>query len=269
MRFFLAAHGNRPLFHAVPEACFLHNPAAALDDVNLPVQFVIDGLLNELEGINVLQFGSGSVLLFAHSPHGYIGVASQAAFFHVAIADVQIFQDLLQPGQVIVSLRRRTNIRGRHDFYQRHAASVEVQMRVSAGIRKPLVQGFSGVFFHMDALYSNFLSGAVHGNFNVAVLRQRPVVLGDLIALREIRIKVILARPLRFRIDAAVEPDCSSGGNADGDAVQHRKRAGQSQAHRTGIHIRRLAEFCGARTEQFGVRQELGMTFQSDDGFVP
>src|SRR5204862_55797 len=50
--------------------------------------------------------------------------------------------------------------------------------------------------------------------------------------------------------------------------VQHRKRAGEAQAHRADVGVRRRAERGGAPAERFGARQELGVDLQTDDGLV-
>ena len=50
-------------------------------------------------------------------------------------------------------------------------------------------------------------------------------------------------------------------------AIEHRQRAGQPEAHRTDVRVRRRAERGRTAAEDLGGRQQLGVDLQPDDGF--
>ena len=54
---FLGAHSVGALLAAVPKARFLVDGSAAFHNLNLPVDFIRQRLLQEAEGIQVLHFG--------------------------------------------------------------------------------------------------------------------------------------------------------------------------------------------------------------------
>src|SRR5262249_5359301 len=105
-------------------------------------------------------------------------------------------------------------------------------------------------------------------NLDESVLRQRPVVLRDLIAFRQVRVKIILAGPLRFRVDRAIQADSRLDRHGYSDAIQYRQGAGQTQTPPARIHVGRVAGARGTRTEKFGPSEELGVTFQPNDSFI-
>ena len=59
---FLGTHGAGFLLLRVEQARLLHHLATALDDQDLALDLVVDRLLDEAEGIDVLQLGAGAEL---------------------------------------------------------------------------------------------------------------------------------------------------------------------------------------------------------------
>ena len=55
--------------------------------------FIINRLFDKTEGIQILDFRSGSKLLLAFGADGDVGIAAHVAFFHVTAADPQGGQD--------------------------------------------------------------------------------------------------------------------------------------------------------------------------------
>src|SRR5678816_1300225 len=106
MGLFLAPHRDCAFLIAIPQPCLLNDATAAFENIGLPIEFVIDGFANEAEGVDILEFGSGSELLRALEPNRNIGIATQTAFFHVAVADVEIFEDLLETSEIVVGFFR-------------------------------------------------------------------------------------------------------------------------------------------------------------------
>src|SRR5207253_1039229 len=92
--------------------------------------------------------------------------------------------------------------------------------------------------------------------------------LGDLVALGEIRIEVVLAGEPVSGPDSAIQGQPGPNGELDGVAVQNRQAAGETQTGGTGLAVRRHPEPGATATEQLGLREQLGMNLQADDRFI-
>ena len=88
---FLAAHGQGDTAGGVEQPRFLHHAAAAVQHVTLALHLVGDGLLDVAKRIEVLDLGSRAQGVGTHRAQGDVGIAAQAAFFHVAVTHVEIF----------------------------------------------------------------------------------------------------------------------------------------------------------------------------------
>ena len=84
---FLDSHALGELFALIPEAGFLHNWFARLNGLDLPLNFILTGLLDRREGIHVLDFHLDAKGGVRSLPHRDIDVAAQRALLHVAIRD--------------------------------------------------------------------------------------------------------------------------------------------------------------------------------------
>src|SRR5215510_9781867 len=93
--------------------------------------------------------------------------------------------------------------------------------------------------------------------FDRAALGKRAVVLRDLIALRQIGIKIIFPREDRFGVYLKIESERGLTRHLHGLAVERRQRAGQTQADRTGVTVRLLPEFGRTAAENFRIGFEL------------
>ena len=124
------------------------------------------------------------------------------------------------------------------------------------------------IVFHMDASDSDALGRSVHRNVDPAVLGQRLLVLGDLVALGQIGIKVILAGKAGNRADATVERQRGLNRQFDGSRVQHRQGARQTQADRTNIAVWFRAETGGAAAKNLRRGGQLHVYFEADHRFV-
>ncbi len=99
VRLFLRAHRARLALVGIVQARFLLDLAAALEQLDLALDFVIDGALDEAERVDVLDLGAGAELGLADRAHGDVRVAAERAFLHVAVADLEVAHqrvDLLQ-----------------------------------------------------------------------------------------------------------------------------------------------------------------------------
>jgi hypothetical protein len=86
VRVLLAPHHPRLAGIRVEEHGGLRDLAAFLDFADLPLDLVVDGFLEEAEGVQVLDLAAGAEGL-ARTAHRDIGVAAEGAFLHVAVAN--------------------------------------------------------------------------------------------------------------------------------------------------------------------------------------
>ena len=121
--------------------------------------------------------------------------------------------------------RRRAHVGLADDLDERHAAAVVVDVGPAIGVGKPFVQRLARVLFHVDARQADPRRAAAGGDLEAAAERQRPLVLRDLIALRQVRIEVVLPREDRRRLHVAAERQRRLDRVVDRLAVEHRQRA--------------------------------------------
>ena len=108
------------------------------------------------------------------------------------------------------------------------------------------------------------------GDVQPSVDSERLLVLGDLIALGQVGVEVVLAGEDAGGLDAAVQRQRRPHGVGDGDLVDDRQGAGEPEAdfaHR-GVGCGFGGSDDGAAAEHLGAGLELGVDLQPDDGFV-
>ena len=89
------------------------------------------------------------------------------------------------------------------------------------------MQALARVFFQVHAGDTDFFRRAIDLDFNQPMLRQRLVKLGNLIALGQIGIEIVLAGEDRSFVDAAVQRHSRERGKLHGFTVQHGKSPGK------------------------------------------
>ncbi len=105
------------------------------------------------------------------------------------------------------------------------------------------------------------------GTTNVPRAAERRVVLGDLVALGQVGIEVVLAVEDRVRRDLAAEREAELHGPVHGLAVEHGQRAGMREADRAGARVRLGAPLVRAAAEHLRARLQLHVDLEADDGF--
>ena len=126
VRIFLAAHRPRLVPVGIEEPGFLHDGAALLDQLDLPAHFELDRLLEEAEAVEVLDLAARSELRRAGPAHRYVRVAAEASFLHVAVADVDPFDERVQCLRVRDCLGGAAHVGLGHDLEKRCAGSVQI-----------------------------------------------------------------------------------------------------------------------------------------------
>ncbi len=268
MRFFLAAHRDGDPRRSVPEPCFLRDPPAALQHLDLPLDLVLERLLQEAERVQVLDFGLGPERIRPSRAHRDVRVAAQASLLHVAVVDAKPDENRAQPCEEFGGVGRRPQVGLRHDLDERRAAAVVVDVGLAVGIDEALVQRLAGVFLEVDAGDAHAPGPAAGLELERPLARQRPFVLRDLIALRQIGIEVVLAREDRQLVDAAAERQTRADAELDGHPIEDRERSRKTQADGADVRVRRRAECGAAAAENLGSGEELGVDFQADDWLV-
>ena len=239
--------------------------AARGHHIDLPRDFVFEGALHVAERVEVLELRLDAECLLAGRPHRYVRVTAQAALFHVAVVDADCHEDGAQPRKELRGVRRRSEVRLRDDFDEGHAAAIEIEVGAPVGVGKAFVQRLPGVLFHVHPDDADTLGRALRLEFDLASRGQRPVVLRDLIALRQVGIEVVLPGENGDRLDGGAERVRGAHRVLHGAPVQDRQGAGQTQAHRAHVDVRRCAERGAAATKDFAGCQQLTMDLEADD----
>ena len=250
----------------VPEPGLLDDPLAAVERVCLAPHLVLERALNVAERVHVLDLDLGAEIDRACGLQRDVGVATQRAFFHVAVAHAEVDDHRAEGAQVGGRLLRRADLRLADGLHERHARPVEIHEARLRGLERPLVHELADVLLEVQPLDADGARRAV-GQIDLepALARQRLLVLGDLEILRHVRVVVVLAREATREVDAAVERERGAHAVFDRAAVDHRQRARHALAHGTRLRVRRRAERRRTTAEHLGARGELGVDFEPDD----
>ncbi len=186
----------------VPQARLLHDALAALEQIGLARDLVLDRRLDVLEGVHVLELGLRAQLGLAAQPHRHVGVAAQRALLHVAVGDRQPAHELTDGAQIGRRLGRRAQLGLAHDLDQRHARAVVVDQRIG---RAGHVRVLAGVLFHVNAVEAYFAQLPVEDELDAAALAQGLVHLRDLKSLGRVGIEIVLAREAAERANLALQ----------------------------------------------------------------
>ena len=151
------------------------------------------------------------------------------------------------------------------DFHQRHAGAIEVDERHRGML---VVQQLAGVLLEVKPLDADPRRLAVrHVDHNLAFADDRRFVLADLVALRQIRIEVVLAVEHRLEVDLGLQPEPGAHRLAHAFLVDHRQHAGHGGIDERHMRVRLAAERGRCAGKQLGLRGHLGMHFHADDHF--
>ena len=126
-----------------------------------------------------------------------------------------------------------------------------------------VVQALAGVLLQMQPLDPDLLGRAVgQVDLDHALAHDRVLVLRNLVALRQVLIKVVLAVEYRAQVDLRVEPEARAHRLLDAALVdhwQHARHGGIDQRH-LGVGV--STERGRSAGKKLGVGDDLGMDFQ-------
>src|SRR5262245_16238030 len=250
----------------VPEPGLLDQALPRDDGAGLAAELVLDGVLDVAEGVHVLDLDLGAERGRACRPHRHVGVAPEAPFLHVAVADLVILQDGAQGAEIGTGLGGAAHVGLAHDLEERNAAAVEVDQAAAA---VGVVDVLPGVLLHVDAGQADASRRAVDHDLEPAGAAQWLLVHADLVALREVRVEVVLAREARVGRDLAAGGETGADGELDDAAVEHRQDAGHAEADLADVGVGWCAEGRRAAAEDLGAREQLRVHLEPDDGLEP
>ena len=135
-----------------------------------------------------------------------------------------------------------------------------------------VVHQLAGVLLDMDALDPDDLVFRDAGLFicidqQLPFTHDRMVQLADLIALRKIGIKVVLAIEPAVFVDLRLDCHAGTHGLADAFAVGNRKHAGHRSIDEADLRVGLGTESRAGTAEQLGVGRDLRVDFQADHDF--
>ena len=243
--------------------------AAILEHLFLTLDLVVDGVLEVLEGVDVLHLRAGAELFRTGRAQGDVDVGAQVTLFHAAVRDVDVLHDGLDLLHVGAGLFGGAQVRLGDDLKKRHTRAVVVDVaRRGVLDGRARVDELAGVFFHVDARQADALLLAVDIDVDPAVLSDRQIVLRRLPVLRQVRIVVVLAVELAVLVDRAVRREAGLDAELDDALVDRRQDARQAEADRADVRVLLRAEARGAAAENLRFRLELAVDLKANDCFV-
>ena len=264
------AHQKRLARAIIPAARLLLQFFAACERLCLPLHFVSEGAPDRADRVHVLDLDLRAEFLLGRGPDRDIAVATQLAFLHVRVADRAVNQDLFERREKGERFLGRIDFGLAHDLHQRRARAVEIDRGVIFEMKT-----FRDIFLQVNADERHFflrrrnlllrvlwISEVVQRH--AAVRAQRQIVLGNLIVLRHVRIEITFAIELAERRDVAPEHQSGQDREPERFVVHHWQRAGQPEASRTSVRVRRRSEFHPATAEHFRARLELDVHFETN-----
>ena len=174
----LATHGEGDAALGIPCARFLNDVTAVLKYLGLTLDFVVDGILKCLEGVDVLHLRARAQLVRADGTQRDVDIRTEIPLLHAAVGDIDVLHDRLDLLHVGARFFRRGHIRLRDDFKQGDTRTVVIHVgRGGVLDRRAGVHEFPCVLLHMDAGQTNALLARLRVNIHPTVLRNRKVEL--------------------------------------------------------------------------------------------
>ena len=191
---------------------------------------------------------------------------------HAGVGNAQGCNELTQRGNVGLSHLGRAltgaNDRLGNDLNERNARTVAIHQgrrgAVNTAVCTTEVGQLAGVFLHVGTLDFHAPLGAVFQHYvQVAVIGNRLVVLGNLVVLRLVRVKVILAGKAGGLRNGAIKRQANLDGALHALGVNYRQRTGQAQGDRVNVGIRRCVEVRRRGRKHLGFRIQLYVDFHA------
>src|SRR6266851_38490 len=128
------------------------------------------------------------------------------------------------------------------------------------------MQQFARILLEVEPLYAHGHGLAVrHVEDDFALADHRRLVLADLIALRQIRVEIILAIEHRIQVDPRFESKPGADGLLDAFVIDHRQHARHGGIDERNVRVGLAAERSRSPRKELRLRGHLGMNFHAND----
>ena len=269
LRLLLRAERRSRLVGGVEVHRLLHDLPARLVDLDLALDLALDPLRREAERVHVLELGAGAELVGALGANRDVDVEAERALLHLRVGDPELDDGLAQQLEEALRVVGGVEVGRGHDLDERRPGPVEVDERVlracDAALGAADVDVLRRVLLEVRADDPD-LDVALGGRQReLAVDAERLVVLGDLVALRQVGIEVVLAVEDRVLDDAAAERVAEEDRHLDRAPVWHGQRAGvrETDGARARVLGREVLELAAA--EHLRPRLQVDVDLEADD----
>jgi len=130
-----------------------------------------------------------------------------------------------------------------------------------------IVGELAGVLLHVDAPDADALPRAADLDLDVTVLSDGQFVLGDLVALGQVGVEIVLTREAALAGDRAAGGERHAQGIVHHGPVEHGQHPRHAQADRAGVGVGRRAELGRTAAENLGSGLELGVNLKTNHRF--
>jgi hypothetical protein len=250
-----------------PAAGLLDQWLAGIEGDGLSLDLEVDGALDRAERVHVLDLDPGPERLGPARAQRHVRLDPHLAALHVRVGRADGPQQQLQLLGVATGLLGRSDLGLGDDLHERRPGAVEVDEAAPARLAPVRVDELGRVLLEVgpgDRDRERALGG-VEGQ--MAERGQRQVVLADLVALRQVRVEVVLAVPAGRRRHGRADRQPGGQHVLHGAPIDDGQRARQGEADRADVRVRRRSVI-GRRTaaEHLGVRAQLAVDLDADDG---
>ena len=237
--------------------------------------FKVDCHLDEAHGVHVLQFAARAevtevarfheFLVGTGTADGNVHVRAQVAVLHVTVTCAKVAHDLTQFADIGRSFFGTANVGAGHDFHQCNACAVEVD---EGHVRVHVVDRFTRILFEVDTFDTDLTRCAVaHFDQHFTFANDGVVKLGNLVALRKVRVEIVFAVKRGPKVDLCLQAQTSANGLCHATFVDDGQHTGHTSVHKCHVRVRLCAEFSRSPREQFCLGRDLRVHLKADHEF--
>ena len=130
------------------------------------------------------------------------------------------------------------------------------------------MNGLTSVLLEVQTLNAHNEGIAVFGfNFDLALTHDRVLELGNLVALRKVRIEIVFTVKTGPEIDLRIQTKTRTNRLLNAATVDNRQHAGHGCIDEADIAVRVCTEFRWRAGKQLGIRRDLRVNFHADHDF--
>ena len=233
-------------FIIIPSSCLLGHCFSFFQQLDLSLTLSLNCMSDCFKGVQVFHFRSCTKCIRTNFPNRKVYIRTHRSFLQLAVRCSQILYDHTEFLKICDHFLSGTHIRLWYNLYQRNSASVIINQWC---IIPFIVNELSCIFLHMHFMDPHFFLSASAFNLYISISCDWKIKLGNLIVLRIIRIKIVLAVKFTYLRDLTV--CCKSDRHRIfyNLLIQYRKRPRHTGADRAGMRIRCPTKFGTASTE--------------------